>query len=246
MDNNVITPHISRRYDQKLEELFNRILSMGGQVEAQMQRAFDALRHNNASLAKEVISHDRFINRQEASIDALCIRILASQQPTAVDLRLIMSAIHIVTDLERMGDEVTKMARMVINLCDSDQPCDCQAIAGYSHLVEMTLCAQDMIKIALDSFAHLDAKKALTLLPKEAKADEEYRAAQKLMREHMMQNPEQIPPMLDLLNTLRAMERVTDHCLNVAEHVFYIVEGSDMRHISSERLAEVTNKYGEL
>jgi phosphate transport system protein len=100
-----------------------------------------------------------------------------------------------------------------------------------------------MIKIALDTFAHLDAKKALTLLPKEAKADEEYRAAQKLMREHMMQHPEQIPAMLDLLNTLRAMERVTDHSLNIAEHVFYIVEGSDMRHISAERLAEVTNKY---
>lgn len=243
MDTNVITPHISRRYDQKLEELFNRILAMGGQIESQMQRAFDALRHNNSTLATEVIAYDRFINRQESSIDDLCIRILAVQQPTAVDLRLIMSAIHIVTDLERMGDEITKMARMVINLCESDTPCDCQSVAGYNHLVEMTICAQDMIKIALDTFAHLDAKKALTLLPKEAKADEEYRAAQKLMREHMMQHPEQIPAMLDLLNTLRAMERVTDHSLNIAEHVFYIVEGSDMRHISAERLAEVTNKY---
>jgi phosphate transport system protein len=243
MDTNVITPHISRRYDQKLEELFNRILAMGGQVESQMQRAFDALRHNDALGAKEVIAYDRFINRQESSIDELCIRILAVQQPIAVDLRLIMSAIHIVTDLERMGDEITKMARMVMNLCDSDNPCDCQNVAGYNHLVEMVICAQDMIKIALDAFAHLDAKKALTLLPKEAKADEEYRTAQKLMREYMMQNPEKIPAMLDLLNTLRAMERVTDHCLNIAEHVFYIVEGSDMRHISAERLAEVTNKY---
>lgn len=243
MDTNVITPHISRRYDQRLEELFNRILAMGGQIESQMQRAFDALRHNNNLLAKEVIAYDRFINRQESSIDELCIRILAIQQPTAVDLRLIMSAIHIVTDLERMGDEITKMARMVINLCESNISCDCQAIAGYNHLVEMTICAQDMIKIALDTFAHLDAKKALTLLPKEAKADEEYRAAQKLMREHMMQYPDQIPAMLELLNALRAMERVTDHSLNIAEHVFYIVEGTDMRHISPERLAEVTNKY---
>lgn len=81
------------------------------------------------------------------------------------------------------------------------------------------------------------------MLPKEAKADEEYRAAQKLIRDYMMQHPEQIPAMLELLNTLRAMERVTDHCLNIAEHVFYIVEGSDLRHISSERLAEVTSKY---
>lgn len=243
MDTTVITPHISRRYDQKLDDLFNRILAMGGQIESQVQKAFDALRHNNASLATEVIAYDRFINRLESSVDELCIRILAVQQPTAVDLRLIMSAIHIVTDLERMGDEITKMARMVINLCDREQPCDCQSVPGYSHLVEMTICAQEMIKIALDTFAHLDGKKALSLLPKEAKADEEYRAAQKLIRDYMMQHPEQIPAMLELLNTLRAMERVTDHCLNIAEHVFYIVEGSDLRHISSERLAEVTSKY---
>jgi phosphate transport system protein len=243
MDVSAITPHISRRYDQKLDDLFNRVLAMGGQIESQVQKAFDALRHNNASLAAEVIAQDRFINRLESSVDDLCIRILAVQQPTAIDLRLIMSAIHIVTDLERMGDEITKMARMVINLCEAGQACDCQSVPGYSHLVEMTICAQDMIKIALDTFAHLDAKKALTLLPKEAKADEEYRSAKKLMCEHMMQYPEKIPAMLELLNTLRAMERVTDHSLNIAEHVFYIVEGSDLRHVSAERLAEVTNKY---
>jgi phosphate transport system protein len=245
MDNSIITPHISRRYNQDLENIFNKVLAMGGHVEEQMTRAFEALRKSDAILAKEVIGLDRFINRQEANIDEMCVRLLARQQPAAIDLRLIMAALHIVTDLERVGDEITKLSKVVINLRDSGNV-DCTSIPGYAHLVEMTVCAQEMLKITLDAFANLDVKKALTLLPKEAAADEEYKAAQKLMREHMMAHPEQIPSMLDLLNALRAMERVTDHSLNIAEHVFYVVEGSDMRQISSERLADIANKYREI
>lgn len=245
MDSNIITPHISRRYNQDLENIFNKVLAMGGHVEEQMTRAFEALRKSDAVMAKEVIGLDRFINRQEANIDEMCVRLLARQQPAAIDLRLIMAALHIVTDLERVGDEITKLSRVVINLRDSENV-DCASIPGYEHLVEMTVCAQEMLKITLDAFANLDVKKALTLLPKEAAADEEYKAAQKLMRDHMMAHPEQIPSMLDLLNALRAMERVTDHSLNIAEHVFYVVEGSDMRQISSERLADIANKYREI
>jgi len=245
MDSTIITPHISRRYNQDLENIFNKVLAMGGHVEEQMTRAFEALRKSDAVMAKEVIGLDRFINRQEANIDEMCVRLLARQQPAAIDLRLIMAALHIVTDLERVGDEITKLSRVVINLRDSENV-DCASIPGYDHLVEMTVCAQEMLKITLDAFANLDVKKALTLLPKEAAADEEYKAAQKLMREHMMANPSQIPSMLDLLNALRAMERVTDHSLNIAEHVFYVVEGSDMRQISSERLADIANKYREI
>jgi phosphate transport system protein len=245
MDSNIITPHISRRYNQDLENIFNKVLAMGGHVEDQMTRAFEALRKTDAVMAKEVIGLDRFINRQEANIDEMCVRLLARQQPAAIDLRLIMAALHIVTDLERIGDEITKLSRVVINLRDSGNV-DCTSIPGYDHLVEMTVCAQEMLKITLDAFANLDVKKALTLLPKEAAADEEYKIAQRLMREHMMANPTQIPSMLDLLNALRAMERVTDHSLNIAERVFYVVEGSDMRQISSERLADIANKYREI
>jgi phosphate transport system protein len=245
MDSTIITPHISRRYNQDLENIFNKVLAMGGHVEEQMTRAFEALRKSDAILAKEVIGLDRFINHQEANIDEMCVRLLARQQPAAIDLRLIMAALHIVTDLERMGDEITKLSRVVINLRDSGNV-DCTTIPGYDHLVEMTVCAQEMLKITLDAFANLDVKKALTLLPKEAAADEEYKIAQRLMREHMMAHPEQIPSMLDLLNALRAMERVTDHSLNIAERVFYVVEGSDMRQISSERLADIANKYREI
>lgn len=245
MDSTIITPHISRRYNQDLENIFNKVLAMGGHVEEQMARAFEALRKSDAVMAREVIGLDRFINRQEANIDEMCVRLLARQQPAAIDLRLIMAALHIVTDLERMGDEITKLSRVVINLRDSENV-DCASIPGYEHLVEMTVCAQEMLKITLDAFANLDVKKALTLLPKEAAADEEYKSAQKLMREHMMSNPSQIPSMLDLLNALRAMERVTDHSLNIAEHVFYVVEGSDMRQISSARLADIANKYREI
>ena len=245
MDSNIIAPHISRRYNQDLENIFNKVLAMGGHVEEQMSRAFEALRKSDAVMAKEVVGLDRFINRQEVNIVEMCVRVLARQQPAAIDLRLIMAALRIVIDLERVGDEITKLSRVVINLNDSDNV-DCASIPGYDHLVEMTVCAQEMLKITLDAFANLDVKKALTLLPKEAAADEEYRAAQKLMREHMMANPSQIPSMLDLLNALRAMERVTDHSLNIAEHVFYVVEGSDMRQISSERLADIANKYREI
>jgi len=244
MDATIISPHTSRRYNRDLENIFNKVLAMGGHVEEQMARAFESLRKSDVVLAKEVIGLDRFINRQEAAIDEMCVRVLVRQQPTAIDLRLVMAALHTVTDLERIGDEITKLARVVINLRDSDL-IDCSAIPGYDHLVEMTVCAQEMLKITLDAFANLDIKKALTLLPKEAAADDEYRAAQQLMRQYMMAHPEHIPGMLDLLNALRAMERVTDHALNVAEHVFYVVEGSDLRQISPERLAQVTDKYIE-
>lgn len=242
MDANIITPHISRRYNQDLENIFNKVLSMGGHVEEQMTRAFEALRKTDVTLAREVIGLDRFINRQELAVDEMCVRLLARQQTAAIDLRLIMAAIHIVTDLERTGDEITKLARVVINLRDTNHV-DCSTIPGYDHLVEMTVCAQEMLKITLDAFANLDVKKALTLLPKEAAADEEYRSAQKLMREYMMNNPSQVPGILDLLNALRAMERVTDHSLNIAERVFYVIEGSDLRQISTERLADIAAKY---
>jgi phosphate transport system protein len=244
MDAQIITPHISRRYNKELENIFNKVLAMGGHVEEQMVRAFESLRKTDATLAREVVSLDRFINGQQTAIDELCLRLLARQQPTAIDLRLVMAALHIVIDLERIGDEITKLSRVVINITESSK-IDCNAVPGYEHLVEMTVCAQEMLKLTLDAFANLDIKKALSLLPKEAAADEEYRNAQKLMREHMMANPAQIPEMLDLLNALRAMERVTDHSLNIAEHVFYVVEGSDLRQISSERLAEITEKYRE-
>lgn len=242
MDSNIISPHISRRYNQDLETIFNKVLAMGGYVEEQMSKAFTALRKTDAALAKEVISLDRFINRQEATIDEMCVRLLARQQPAAIDLRLIIAALRTVGDLERVGDEITKLARVVVGMRDSDIA-DCSDIPGYDHLVEMTVCAQEMLKTTLDAFANLDVKQALTLLPKEAAADEEYRTATRLMREHMMTNPAQIPSMLDLLGALRAMERITDHSLNIAEHVFYVVEGSDMRQVSGERLNEIASKY---
>lgn len=241
MDTQVIGQHISRRYNKDLENLFNQVLAMGGHVEEQLARALDSVRKTDPALAKEVVGLDRFINRQQINIDELCLRLLARQQPAAVDLRLIMSALHIVVDLERMGDEITKLARVVGDCCDTN----CQSFPGYDHLVKLTMCAQDMLKITLDAFAHLDVKSALSILPKEAAADEEYRLAKKNIAEKMVENPDKIPQILELLNALRAMERVTDHALNIAEQVLYVVEGTDIRQISTERLAVIIEKYSD-
>jgi phosphate transport system protein len=227
-----------------LENIFNKVLAMGGNVEEQVSRAFECARTSDAGLAKEVISMDRFINRQQATIDEMCVRLLARQQPAAIDLRLIIAALHIVTNLERIGDETTKLAKAVISLRDMDT-IDCCMVPGYQNLVEMTMCAQEMLKITLDAFAHLDVRKAMSLLPKEAAADKEYVSAKLLIRDYMMQEPSKIPSMLEILQALRAMERVTDHALNIAEYVFYVIEGEEMRQISTERLHELAKKYQE-
>jgi phosphate transport system protein len=242
MDSTIITPHISRRYNQDLENIFNRVLAMGGSVEEQVTRAFECVRSSDESLAKEVISMDRFINRQQATLDEMCVRLLARQQPAAIDLRLIIAALHIVTNLERIGDETTKLAKAVINLRQLDTV-DCCHVPGYQNLVEMTEYAQEMLKITLDAFAHLDVRKAMSLLPKEAAADKAYSQAKELIRDYMMQEPSKIPSMLEILQALRGMERVTDHSLNIAEYVFYVIEGEEMRQVSSERLNELVQKY---
>lgn len=244
MDATIITPHISRRYNQDLENIFNKVLAMGGSVEEQVTRSFDCVRTSDATLAREVIGMDRFINRQQAVLDEMCVRLLARQQPAAIDLRLIIAALHIVTNLERIGDETTKLAKAVINLRDLDTV-DCCHVPGYQNLVELTECAQEMLKITLDAFAHLDVRKAMSLLPKEAAADKAYASAKALIRDYMMQEPSKIPSMLEILQALRGMERVTDHALNIAEYVFYVVEGEEMRQISTERLHELSQKYME-
>jgi phosphate transport system protein len=244
MDANIITPHISRRYNQDLENIFNKVLAMGGSVEEQVSRSFECVRTSDESLAREVIGMDRFINRQQAVLDEMCVRLLARQQPAAIDLRLIIAALHIITNLERIGDETTKLAKAVINLRALDTV-DCCHVPGYPNLVEMTECAQDMLKITLDAFAHLDVRKAMSLLPKEAAADKAYSSAKILIRDYMMQEPSKIPSMLEILQALRAMERVTDHALNIGEYVFYVIEGEEMRQISTERLHELSEKYAE-
>ncbi|MDR9437927.1 MAG: phosphate signaling complex protein PhoU [Halomonas sp.] len=223
--------HISRQFNQELEELKTHLMAMGGLVEKQVQDAVVALLDGDSALAERVVANDRAVNDMQIKIDEECTQVLARRQPTASDLRLVLAVIRAASDLERIGDEASKIARNAIELIEADN--------GNRGFVEVRMISEHvrrMVRDALTSFARLDTELALKLVHEDEEVDSEYKSAMRSLMTFMMEDARSISSVLSVMWILRALERIGDHANNLAEYVVYLVKGLDIRHTDPEDL----------
>lgn len=218
--------HSSKQYDTDLETIRSKVLAMGGLVESQFQDAISCFRTGNVPQAEQVIKADENVNNLEVSLDDACSHLIVKRQPTANDLRTVMATIKVITDLERIGDESTKIARAAKNITERGVT----SINHYETIRVMSISASNMLRDALDAFARLDGKQAIRLIAQDELVDHEFRSIMRNLITFMMEDPRTISGALDTLWVAKAIERIGDHAKNIAEYVIYIVEGKDIRH----------------
>ena len=223
--------HISQQFNEELEEVKKHLREMGGRVEHQINDAMESLVEANSELAETVMSNDDDINRMEMSIDEECARILARRQPAASDLRLVIAVSKANTDLERIGDETKRIAKLAIQLCENGQ-----SPRGYVEVRHITGLVRDMLHNALDAFARFDVDMALKVARDDHSVDVEYTTAIRELITFMMEDPRSISRVINVIWALRSLERVGDHARNIAEHLIYLVKGKDVRHVSYEQM----------
>ena len=219
--------HSSKQYDSDLEAIRSRVLLMGGIVENQLHDAISAFKDGDLALAEHVIKGDENVNRLEITLDDACSHLIVRRQPTANDLRTVMATLKVITDLERIGDESTKIARMAKNLHERG------LLAMLNHYEAIHVIASstsELLHDALDAFARLDDKQALEIIAHDKAIDHEFRSIIRTMITFMMEDPRTISLALDVLWAAKAIERIGDHAKNIAEYVVFIVAGKDIRH----------------
>lgn len=239
MDTTELGQHISRRFNEDLERLRNRVLQMGGLVEEQLQNAVTALVDGDGRLGEQVASADHTVNNMEVAIDEECSRILATRAPAASDLRLIVAIIKTITDLERIGDEAEKIAYIAARLATQERPA-----GSYREIRHMGRLAAQMVHEALDAFARLDADAALRICREDRVLDEEFESVQRQCITFMMEDPRTIRRALDVMWVVRALERMGDHAKNISEYVVYMVHGKDIRHTSLDDVENELKAHG--
>jgi phosphate transport system protein len=230
-DAKIHSHHISQQFNADLEEIKNNLLEMGGMVEKQLSDAIDAIITADIGLGALVREDDAAINAMEMQIDEECNRILARRQPAASDLRLVLSIIKAVNDLERIGDESAKIARLAIELTEQGE-----SSKGYVEIRHIGEHVRRMVSMALDAFARYDIDAALAVAREDVSVDLEYSSAMREMITYMIEDPRSITRVLNVVWALRALERVGDHAKNIAEHVIYLVKGTDVRHLGLDGL----------
>ncbi|WP_166108784.1 phosphate signaling complex protein PhoU [Pseudoalteromonas sp. Z9A5] len=223
-----INKHISGRFNQELENVRNHVLSMGGLVEQQLNSALDAVSSNDAELAQKVRENDYKVNAMEVSIDEECTRIIARRQPAASDLRLVVAIAKTIADLERIGDEAKRIAKVALDSFTKDQQ---DLLVNIENMGRQVL---KMLHDVLDAFARMDVQRAFQVHKEDAKVDREYEAITRQIMTYMMEDPRSIPKIMDLVWSVRSLERIGDRCQNIAEYIIYFVNGKDIRHTSQE------------
>ncbi len=230
------TEHISKQFDADLERLRASVLQMGGLVEQQIEQALHALTSGDIRLADQVVEKDHHVNALEVAIDEDCNHIIARRQPAAGDLRMVMTVVKLITDLERIGDEADKIARMA-KLIHTSERLYTPRLADINRVANLAL---DMLRKALDAFARLDTTTAVALLRQDEHVDEAYRAILRQLLTFMMEDPRTISASLEILFIAKAIERIGDHSKNMAEYIIYLVKGKDVRHVSVEQVEKET------
>jgi phosphate transport system protein len=234
-----ISHHISHQYNKELEDVRQRVLAMGGLVEQQTADALKAMTEGNSQLAELVVAKDHQVNGMEVLIDEECTHVLACRQPAASDLRLIVAVIKTITDLERIGDEAERIARMGLHLTQLNCP--------GNHCFEIQSMAarvQKMLHDALDAFARLDVEAAVQVARDDLHVDQEYEGMMRQLITFMMEDPRTIGRALDMMWAARALERIGDHARNIGEYIVFLVKGKDVRHTPLEQMEKAARGDG--
>jgi phosphate transport system protein len=218
--------HSSKQYDMDLEAIRSKVLLMGGLVESQFADAVASFRTGDVEQADQVIKADESVNRLEVTLDDTCSHLIVRRQPAANDLRTVMATIKVITDLERIGDEATKIARAAKNM----QGRGVTTINHFETIRVIASSTSDMLHDALDAFARLDGEQATKIISRDEIVDHEFRSIMRNVITFMMEDPRTISTALDTLWVAKAIERIGDHSKNIAEYVIYVVEGKDIRH----------------
>jgi phosphate transport system protein len=223
--------HSIRKYDEELEAIRSRVLQMGGLVESQVRTSLDAFESVNLQLAQQAIDADKRVNDLEVDVDQMVNYVIARRQPTAGDLRMITGVAKVITDLERIGDEASKIARAVKWLHEKSDQARLNRIPDIKYSGE---AAASMLRRALDAFARMDAVAGASIIKDDLGVDDRFRAVLRQLITFMMEDPRTISASLDCVWVAKAIERIGDHAKNVAEHVIFISQGWDARHRSLE------------
>jgi phosphate transport system protein len=235
-----MSEHTHKQFDAEMEAIRSGVLAMGGLVETQLARAMTALGDQEEEGAQdEVGSVEQQINQMQMTIDQQCSQIIAKRQPAAIDLRMILTITKIVNDLERIGDEVKKVAYKAAQTRGSTRLTQVR----HHDVARAASLAQDMLQMALDVFARLDAAAAADVINRDEEVDAAFHAILRQLISYMMEDPRTISSALEIVFIAKSIERIGDHAKNIAEAVVQVVRGKDVRHASSEQIrAEVADE----
>jgi len=231
-----MSEHTYKQFDAEMEEIRSGVLAMGGLVETQLARAIQCLRHPELDQVDAVAADEQAINQMQISIDHQCSQIIAKRQPAAIDLRMILTVVKIVNELERIGDEVKKIAYKAQEMQRPEQ-----LTAVRLHDISRAAgLAEDNLQLALDTFARLDVSAAATVVSNDEAIDAAFLAIMRQLISYMMEDPRTITPALEIVFIAKSIERIGDHAKNIAENVVHVVKGIDVRHATAEQFrAEV-------
>ena len=235
MDNSKIGHHISEQFNRELEDIRNKVLTMGGLVEQQIELAIEAYTTGNMELAELVIKQDNQVDALEMAIDMECTQILALRQPTAFDLRLLITVIKVIHEIERVGDKAERIAEMAIKLAGSESR------FPHHELEHMAELVKGMLHDALDAFARMSVEEVPAITALDDNVDREYDNILRQLITRMMEDPRNITRTLDVIWTVRALERIGDHACYICEHLVYMVKGEDVRQLTQSELEEKVN-----
>ena len=222
--------HISGSFNKELEDLRNAVLVMGGEIEQQLLNAIKAIQFNDASRAEKVVLNDMKINHLEVEIDQECLRILATRNPTASDLRLVVTVSKTITDIERMGDEIARVAKYISQgIFQIDEQIKLNTIVLGEEIVKM-------MQKTFDAYARQDVQSAALVFERDNIIDEKYAHITMMLKDRIRHEVGQLDDWLAIMSGLRALERIGDHCKNLCEYIIYLAGGKDVRHTSTKKM----------
>jgi phosphate transport system protein len=225
--------HISSQFDSELNGISSRAMEMGGLVESQLRQALYAFMEMNVEAADQVLEREARVNAMEVEIDYDISSTIGRRQPTARDLRMLLALSKITANLERAGDEVARIARMVKLIIASGAS---RSLPSLELRVAAEL-ASSLMRKSLDAFARLDTDTALSIIQDDNLIDNEYDDFLRKLMTYIMEDPRAISPSLNLLFLAKAIERIGDHAKNIAESTIYVAKGTDVRHIPAADMA---------
>ena len=235
-----MTEHTHKQFDAEMEAIRSGVLTMGGLVETQLSRAIVVLEKEDDTAILDLVGADELqINQMQVDMDQQCSQIIAKRQPAAIDLRMILTVTKIVNDLERVADEVKKVAYKAVQTRGNSR----LAQVRYFDIVRAAGRAKDMLQLALDAFARLDVSAAAEVIDMDDEIDAAFSAVLRQLISYMMEDPRTITSALEIVFIAKSLERIGDHAKNIAEAVVQVVKGVDVRHATGEQIrAEVAEE----